>query len=1369
MKTLNAYIPIDRQHALAAGHPLPQSAEGAVLFADFRGFTPMTELLNREFGPNRGADEMAAWLETAFSAIVQPVHAHMGSVISLSGDAMVCWFDNSPPAASNRPPSGAKRATASAIGIRQAMQELQPFRTASGTAVNLGIKVTVTGGAARRFLVGDPEVQRFEILTGSVIRRSADVDHALREAEIAIGSEVIGHFGDEILLGEWRTGEGGEHFRIVQGLKQAVPPTPWPDPPLLPESVTRAFLPQPVFSRIQVGRSEFLADLRPVTPMFISFSGIDFDLDYEAGDKLDTLIRRVQSVLIKYEGYLLQITIGDKGSYLYASFGAPTAHEDDPSRAAHAAFDLASLPASLPYLKDLRIGISQGLTYAGAYGGISRQVYGALGNEVNIAARLMSMAQPGEILATERVVKAVSSEFDVEERGSHELKGISLRIPVYLLKRHRHRHGRESALGSIVVGREKEISLLRRALSDNLQGIHRTVVMEGEPGIGKSILLEQWAAEVYAMKIPVFEGNGSAIENTTAYFAWRQIFQAIFEIEERDAFALSQEKVLQKIAPLGFESMAPLLNRVLSLNFPETDQTIQMDSEGRANSTRSLLVAVLKHALKNNPAVIILDDCQYFDSASWKLLSSIESEIPWAMLVLSSRPRESGAEQAPEYHQIKAEPGNIFFAVGRLDESQTADLIRQRLKIRAVPDLLIDMITSTAEGHPFFSEELAYALRDAGILQIKNGDGILKQGVSSLGELNFPLTVQGVITSRIDRLDTHKQLTLKAASVIGRVFPVQTLRDIHPSMMDTDLPLTEHLDILDRMDLVHPEALEPSLRYIFKHSITHGVVYQMMTHIQRKTLHQKAAEWYEARFAENLSSAYTLLAFHWARAEHTQKAIDYYEKAGDEALKNFAHEEAVSFFNEALKIDAAAGFPCGNERRAYWELRAGEANVYWTRYTQGRAHLETGLRLLGLPVPEPGLKAAVATLRAFGIQNLHRTFPQWFLQKKAADSKRLLAASSASQRLIEVYYHSGDMLRSTYLTFNSLNMAELAHESGELVEAYAGAAPFFYFIGLGGITDAYFKRANLVHGNVKNLRSFAYLLLVKCGVDIGKGRWDEGRRDCEDLIQTGEQLGSTRRQNDGLQHLTILETMKAEYKSCISLSERLLVSAKKIRDNRFQAYALFGLAYSNHFLGDHDACTRYLDRMRLLFEGSNPITDEQLELNMYGLLSLCETRHGDSEAGLANGRMAEGQLGGAFQTSFFTLPGYLALGEAYLHLWELNPSDPEASSRAKRVLDALGRFARTFAIGKPGHALLTGMYAHRAGNPVRAQKTWEKGIEIAARMQMPYELARLHMELALNASGLSPAVKSDHLAKAREIFERLGARYETEKIRSTLS
>jgi predicted ATPase len=180
----------------------------------------------------------------------------------------------------------------------------------------------------------------------------------------------------------------------------------------------------------------------------------------------------------------------------------------------------------------------------------------------------------------------------------------------------------------------------------------------------------------------------------------------------------------------------------------------------------------------------------------------------------------------------------------------------------------------------------------------------------NLDALALPDTVQGVITSRIDRLAPPQQLTLKVASAIGREFVFRILRDIHP--VETDKPqLPTYLDTLERLQLTQRE-LEPELMYLFKHTITQDVAYNLMLFAQRRELHRVIGEWYEREYADRLPQVYPLLAHHWSRAAEGQgqlteralvtKAVDYLTKAGEQASQISAFREAIAAYERALAL-----------------------------------------------------------------------------------------------------------------------------------------------------------------------------------------------------------------------------------------------------------------------------------------------------------------------------------------------------------------------------------------------------------------------------------------------------------------------------------
>ena len=297
---LEAYIPGDRRRALATGTSMPDRVRGAALFADISGFTPLTEALANELGPQRGAEELTANLNRVFHALIADLERFGGHVIYFSGDAITCWIDGD---------DGA-RATACALAMQKTMSELGEVVTPAGSRVRLAMKAAVAVGAARRFLVGDPGIQLIDVLAGRLIDALAMAEHLAARTEVVLDRSALESLGDRIEVREIRVdAESGREFGVVASMTVPVDDAPLSihDDPL-PEEVVRQWLLPAVYERLSTGRGEFLAELRPAYPLFVHFGGIDYDNDEDAIAKLDEFVRRAQQILTSYGGNLLHLT-----------------------------------------------------------------------------------------------------------------------------------------------------------------------------------------------------------------------------------------------------------------------------------------------------------------------------------------------------------------------------------------------------------------------------------------------------------------------------------------------------------------------------------------------------------------------------------------------------------------------------------------------------------------------------------------------------------------------------------------------------------------------------------------------------------------------------------------------------------------------------------------------------------------------------------------------------------------------------------------------------------------------------------------------------------------------------------------------------
>jgi CheY-like chemotaxis protein len=419
---IGIYLPMDRRHALVRGETLPDRGTGAVLFADISGFTPITAAFSQELGHSRGAEETTRLINQIFNALVAELHRFGGSVIGFSGDAITCWIDQ----------DDGLRAAACGVAMQKALEGLQTVVSPVEKEIQAGIKVVVAAGPVRRFLAGDPENHWLEVLAGKTLNVLALAEKQANQGEVLVDSAIAGRHPTHIQVAGWRTdAKTGQRFAIIGGIS-GVSPQPWPDLPegALSLETCRPWL-HPIVYRQVIGSSrQFLSELRPAATLFLQFRGVDYDGDEKAGHRLDAYIRWVQAVISDQEGAIVQITFGDKGSYLQAAFGAPLAHTDDAARAVRAALTLFATPVEFGYITGVQIGVTFGEMRSGAYGGSSRRTYGVMGNRTNLAARFMEVAELG-ILCDQTIYDAARGAITFEELPPIRVKGRGEAFSVY--------------------------------------------------------------------------------------------------------------------------------------------------------------------------------------------------------------------------------------------------------------------------------------------------------------------------------------------------------------------------------------------------------------------------------------------------------------------------------------------------------------------------------------------------------------------------------------------------------------------------------------------------------------------------------------------------------------------------------------------------------------------------------------------------------------------------------------------------------------------------------------------------------------------------------------------------------------------------
>ncbi|HSH02364.1 MAG TPA: AAA family ATPase [Anaerolineae bacterium] len=1354
MDTLNQalapFIPMAWRQAIALGQDLSTATTGTALFADISGFTPLTTALLEQLGSDRGPEELTTYLNQIYTTLISHVHNHRGSVIGFSGDAILCWFATSETITFDHT---ILLATTSAWHMQAAMQQLNHPMNLPPSAPPLAIKIAVTAGSAHRFLVGSPQTQRLPLVAGHVIDRTAHAEKSLQADEIAIGAEILSQFGPHLTIKAWRLSASGEYFAIIDQIDHLAEPQPWPS--LANQALTdiKGWVLPPVAERLRHG--PFMAQLRSCTPLFLKFTGLNFDQDPQAPQKLDAYIRWVQAILNRYEGHLIQLTLGDKGSYLYASFGPLVAHEDNATRAVATAVALQTPPANLSFITTTQIGISQGQMYTGTYGSPDQYTFGVLGNEVNIAARLMNKAEAGQTLVTSQISKAVTT-FTFGELPPLTLKGVAKPLPVSVITT---RTSTTPPLASSmptatpIIGRNSELNRLLDTLDDLQKGLTQVVIIEGEAGIGKSHLLNNWREKAVGRACLPIWGAANALETDTPYYVWRQIFPQLFATALDLANPTAQQAAIreQLTAVWGPDdpllNHLPLLNTVLPIIWPDNDTTTPLTGEGRAHQTRTLFTKILATEAQQRALFIIIEDAHWLDASSWELIRLLMVDVHPLLLAIVTRPIPEPWPSA--YNYLQRHPDRIEINLSKLTADEIEEMICLQFGIKKLPESIAKLVHERAEGHPFFSEQLVHGLLDSGIITIHHGECNLVPGIN-WHTITLPQTVHEVIVSRIDRLSVAEQLTLKVASVIGRAFEPQILRELHP--IEKDKPhLDNHLHQLTQKELILIETTEET-NYIFKHAITQEVAYNSLLFAQRQALHRSIASWYEAVYSD-LQPHYPLIAHHWQQAEDLNKAISYWEKAGHHAINTGAYHEAIHFWGQIITNlpNLTTKPPAYNQANWYFNLGLAHHNV--GQFALAFDHLNTALEILDNPISTTTSSQLTFVLPTTSI--LLRS-----LRLKIKSLNRIHTPSPTDNLLIQIYFYLLllGFITNTGLGYNAQlvnrinNLATKINAWAPLAYSYSSLAIGLNSLGQERLAQHFITLAHNLADQLPNNIDSARVNMTRAIYHLERAQFSQAQNLLASVAETAQNNSHIHLWIEAMSLVSPILNIQGDYLSAQSVAAQV---------------HQYGLRYNDHFVQGlqrkHEAMVAWRqgnpeEAFALAQESVAIMKQDQSSLGqLTSLAALLLIQVGTNRLSMA-AHTAPQVTALLRDNDIYTFQLYeapIALTEYAFASWTDESSDSQRAE-AEQACTQLRHLARHSWANRPWAAISLGRFAWRTNRQAQALSWFQRAIDDAEELNMPYELGWAHYHLGRRLVGTDPVGRT-HLKKASEIFERLGA------------
>jgi ABC-type oligopeptide transport system substrate-binding subunit/class 3 adenylate cyclase len=706
-------------------------------------------------------------------------------------------------------------------------------------------------------------------------------------------------------------------------------------PPVAPAGVPDAMaqriqrlVPKEYAERLLATRGQVGKERRIVTILFSDIKGstaMAEELDPEDwAEIMEGAFEVLIEPIYRYEGTLARLM----GDAILAFFGAPIAHEDDPGRACRAALEI--IEGARRYEERLekergirtfgvRVGINTGLVVVGEVGSDLRVEYTAMGDAINLAARMERRAPPGGILITHDTYSHVRGVFDVLPQEPLRVKGKKQPVQNYLLQRAKPRAFRKGTRGvegieTRMIGRQAELKRLQEAFYTATEDRElQLVTITGEAGVGKSRLLHEFDiwAEALAERYFFFKGRALQEMQRLPYSLIRDLFAFRFQIEDTDPLPVVREKLEQGASAAlgdGEESRmrAHFIGHLLGFELGPSLYLEGVLDDPRQLHDRALayLVDYFNALAAQLPVLILLEDLHWADDSSLDALNHLALALVDQPLMIVSAARPALLERRP--HWGEGQPSHRTLQLEPLSKRNTRRLLDEILqKVDHVPDTLSEPVVAGAEGNPFFVEEVIKMLVEDGV--IVKGEEQWHVEPSRLIDVRVPSTLRGVLQARLDRLPALHRTILQQASVVGGLFWDLAVVRISQSAVEglEEAEILNTLSALRGAEMVfqrQTSAFSRAQEYVFKHAVLREVTYESLLESLRGIYHGLAADWLLEQGGERAGEYNGLIADHLELAGRTEEATEYLLQAGDRARGLYAHQEAIHAYQRALAL-----------------------------------------------------------------------------------------------------------------------------------------------------------------------------------------------------------------------------------------------------------------------------------------------------------------------------------------------------------------------------------------------------------------------------------------------------------------------------------
>ncbi len=835
-----------RRHRADLDAPFWREVEGSMVFGDVSGFTKMSERLARH--GKVGAEEVADAINTCFEQLLDVAYRCGGNLLKFGGDALLLLFTGE---------DHATRAAHAAVGMRARLRTAGRLDTSAGRVV-LRISIGVHRGTFHMFMAG--ATHRELIVAGPAATNTVAAEGTATAGEIVMSPTMAGS------LTERSRGPARGQAYLLRSPAGPAPVLPITPPELDGVDLAR-HVPTAIRKHLLEGGRE--AEHRIATVAFLHFDGTDAIIEEngpeDLAERLHVVVRRVQEAAEENGVSFLGTDIDHDGGKIILVSGVPRRAGEDEQRMLLALRQITA--EELPL--GLRIGVNTGPVFAGDVGTAFRRTFTVMGDTVNLAARLMAKAEPGQVLATAEVLDRSAIRFETTPLPPFMVKGKRRPVTAYVVGaayRARDHHVDRLPLTGVA----QELEALGSDLDDVIGGAGRVVEIVGDHGTGKSRLVEEVAGRTGSVRSMTIICE--SYETTTPYASIWYLGRALLGLEmgaDKDTVARHLRQRVETDAP-DLLPLLPLIGTALDLELPDTPETGALKPEFRRQAVARATARFLGATL-DRPFVLMVEDAHHMDEASQGIMRDLAAELTGrpGLLCITRRPVDSGLTFDPADHVRTLRLSGLTVAQAAealLEASDDSPMLPREIRVLAERSM----------GSPMFLEELWRAHRAGAPLDA------------------LPDSVDSAVTAQIDHLSATDRQVLRYAAVLGSTFTGRELIDLLQPELEGSESRPERL----------PQALEEFLNIErsglirFRSGIVRDCAYEGLPFRRRRELHGRAANALLARTGDD--SEAELLSLHFFHAQHYEEAWRYALVAGNRASQKYANIEAATLYQRAL-------------------------------------------------------------------------------------------------------------------------------------------------------------------------------------------------------------------------------------------------------------------------------------------------------------------------------------------------------------------------------------------------------------------------------------------------------------------------------------